>query len=82
MRIEQLYEYDGGDEPICILARGHYEQTDFQATVKRELDKNIPLDKIRQGYFRIVPVGKGGESIYHDSTKGRGAFPVTYIEFI
>lgn len=80
MKIETVYEYDGGDSPACYLTRGHVDKAAFVAAVMAECEVAIPLEKVAHGYMRNVPTGVKGEWTLQDAVKGRGAFAATFVD--
>jgi hypothetical protein len=81
---------------LGYFAKGHHETGDFLMTIASQIDVNdfkydtghesflaLPEygGQVKQGYYRIVPDKETGMNLLHKSVKGKGAFPVTILEF-
>jgi hypothetical protein len=84
MIIEEVYEFEGFDMRWCFT-KGHVPPEEFLKQLSSSHKTIYTADdfKVVHSYARYIPVGPdmpGKTLIYFHYEKGRGAFPVTYIE--
>lgn len=94
--IHTLSVPDQADGFIGYWAKGHHEPQDFIIAITSQIDENdfradTKLDsffalpplghKVKQCYYRIIPDKESGWNLLHKASKGKGAFPVTILEF-
>lgn len=80
IHVEVVLEFEGGNEPLWYLAKGHVDKAQFVSEVKHEFERDIPVEHVKHAFMRYVPTGHKGEQTIHIASKKPGAFPVTYID--
>lgn len=94
MYIQRLDDVSCGDF-LGYYAKGHHDSTDFCLAISKQLDeKDFSSDtklksfskleniknRIKQTYYR-VGFNSDKNLVLYETEKGRGAFPVTVLEF-
>ena len=93
-RVETLYEFEGGSNPMSYYTRGHVDKDEFAAEVRRycaELDgkydwwdsTEYDANDVEHTWWRNVPVGPdmpGQVVCYPCDGPARGAYTVTEID--
>lgn len=80
MNIKTIREFEGGSEPLWYLTKGHVDKAQFVDAVKRECERDVPVERVEHAYMRSIPTGEKGVSTLQIARPGRGAFAVTYID--
>lgn len=78
-----------GDEGMCaVYVKDHVDAAEFFAAVLeyRKQSYGFPkevelsIDDVHQGWWRLVPRGRGLRQFHEAAPHARGAFKVTYID--
>ena len=80
--IEEIREIGGGPV-LCYQSKGHHDENAFAVWTEADYLLTIPdRDKVVHAYQRKVPSLDGnGMMLINCKEPGRGAYPVTYIDF-
>lgn len=86
MVIEEVFEFQGLGSVRWAFTRGHVPFNEFMKQLSLEYGTPYPAGdhKPAHSHARCIPLGPDmpGESlIYFHFGPGRGAFPVTYVDF-
>jgi len=72
-------EFDGYSL-LMYYVRDHVSKQEFLDAVTVEHLSKCNLCDIRHGYARNVPTGRKGETVMYLCDKGRGAYPITFVD--
>jgi len=80
--VEELWEFEGCSV-LGYWTKGHVDQAEFVQEIQSEYERECLQQRVQYTYARYVPVGPedpGLMLMYPGVERGRGAFPITYLD--
>lgn len=80
--IKTVVEFEGYGT-LWYMTRGHVDKAEFAAETNLEYETNYTVEDVLHGYAHNCPVGPDMPGVYTIDLakgKGRGNYPITYID--